>query len=132
MGNKRTARKEIDEKDHDLLEPIDILSLGSIDDPCFGKHHDLLTPECKSCGDSDFCAIVKAQGLHKDRLNIETKQRFKDIEEADEEILKKREEAKVLIAGYREKGWKRLKTIIKVSQELAITKDIIKQVYDQI
>jgi len=87
MAKDRTSRKKIKQEDHDLMEPIDVLSLGSEDDPCFGKLHDLLAKECKSCGDSDFCAIVKAQGLHKARINIETKQRFKDIEEADEEII---------------------------------------------
>jgi len=132
MGNKRKPRKEIKSKDVDLLKPIDVLSLGSDDDPCFGKLHDLLASECKSCGDSEFCAIVKAQGLHKERLDIESKQRFKDIEEADQELATKRVDAKELIAKYRDKGLKRMKTIIKVSQELNVPKSIIKQLYDQI
>ena len=27
----------------DILEPMDITKLGSGNDPCFGKHYDLLT-----------------------------------------------------------------------------------------
>lgn len=129
MEKDRTPREQIE--DQDLLKPIDVLSLGSDDDPCFGKHHDLLAPECKECGDADFCAIVKAQGLHKERLDIETKQRFKDIEEADEEMIERKVEAKKVIDMYKEKGLKRMKTILKVSRELDLPKDIIKQIYDQ-
>jgi len=131
MGNDRKSRKKIKEEDHDLLKPLDILSLGSDDDPCFGKHHDLLAKECKSCGDSEFCAIVMAQGLHQERLNIESKQRFKDIEESDKEGVKKKEEAKEMIAEYRVENYKRLKTILVVSKRTGLTKDTIKQLYDQ-
>jgi hypothetical protein len=129
MEKDRTPREEIE--DQDLLKPIDVLSLGSDDDPCFGKHHDLLASECKQCGDADFCAIVKSQGLHNERLGIETKKRFKDIEEADEEILKKKDKAKVIIDKYKKDGFKRIKTILIVSRELGLPKNIIKQIYDQ-
>lgn len=132
MGSKRKSRKEIKSEDADLLKPIDVASLGSDNDPCFGKLHDLVAKECKACGDSDFCEIVKAQGLHKERLNIESEQRFKDIEEADEEMVKRKEEAKKLIKEYKEKGLKRLKTIIRVSQEMSLPKEIVKQLYNQI
>lgn len=129
MGKERTPREQIPEQD--LLKPIDVLSLGGEDDPCFGKHHDLLAPECKECGDAEFCAIVKAQGLHGERINLETTQRFKDIEEADEEIIKKKEKAKELVDEYKVKKYKRLKTILIVSRELALDKNIVKQIYDQ-
>jgi len=129
---KRTPREKIDVNDIDLLQPIDVLALGGDKDPCFGKHHDLLAPECKECGDSDFCAMVKAQGLHKERLTIETKQRFKDIEEADDETLKKKDQAREIIAEYKAKEYKRIKTILIVAKELSLSKDIVKQLYDQI
>lgn len=132
MGSKRKSRTEITEKDLDLLRPIDLLSLGSDDDPCFGKLHDLAAKECKACGDSEFCSIVKSQGLHKERLNIEGKQRFKDIEEADQELIKRKEKVKKLIEKYQESGLPKLKIIMKVSKEMSLPKDIIKQVYNQI
>ena len=129
---KREARQEIDKSEIDLLKPIDILSLGGQNDPCFGKHHDLKAPECIECGDSDFCAIVKAQNLHKDRLKIETEQRFKDIEESDKVMVEKRKKAKTLIMKYKGQGLKRLKTVIKVSEEVKLPRDLIKQLYEQI
>ena len=131
MKKDRTAREEIDKDSIDLLKPIDILALGVKDDPCFGKHHDLMAPECKECGDSEFCAVVKSQGLHQERLDIEGKQRFKDMEEADQETIKKKEQAKEIIAQYKKDGYKRLKTILIVSRKTNLPKDIIKQVYDQ-
>jgi len=129
MVKNRTSRDQIE--DQDMLKPIDVLTLGSDDDVCFGKLHDLMAPECKECGDSEFCTIVKAQELHKERLEIETEQRFKDIEEADEEMIIKKTQAKELIDTYKEKGFKRLKTILIVSRELNLPKNIIKQIYDQ-
>ena len=130
MANRK-SRKTINE-DTDLLKPIDVLSLGSDEDPCFGKLHDILAKECKACGDSEFCQIVKGQGLHKERLKIETKQRFKDIEEADEEMGKRKAEVKKLIKEYQDKGLPKLKIIIRVSKEKSLPKDIIKQLYNKI
>lgn len=128
---KRKIREKLSNKELDLLKPIDMLSLGSDDDPCFGKHHDLLAPECKECGDSEFCAIVKAQGLHQERLNIEAKQRFKDVEEADEEMVERKAKAKQIVEKYKKNRFKRLKTILIVSKKLNLPKSIIKQIYDQ-
>ena len=131
MAKDRTSREQINKDDIDLLKPIDVLALGGKDDPCFGKHHDLMAPECKECGDAEFCSVVKAQGLHQERLDIEGKQRFKDIEEADEETVRKKKEAKELIEQYKKNGYRRLKTILIVSRKLNLPKDITKQVYDQ-
>lgn len=130
MG-KRKIREKLSNKELDLLKPINILSLGSDDDPCFGKYHDLLAPECKECGDSEFCAIVKAQGLHQERLNIEAKQRFKDVEEADEEMVERKVKAKQIIEKYKKNRFKRLKTILIVAKKLNLPKSVIKQIYDQ-
>lgn len=130
--SSREPRTNIDKSEIDLLKPIDILSLGGEDDPCFGKHHDIKAPECIECGDSDFCAIVKAQGLHKERIDIESKQRFKDIEESDKIGLEKRKKAKILIKKYMGLGFKRMKIVVKVSEETNLEKDLIKQLYEQI
>lgn len=129
----RKARGEIKDPDNiDLLKPLDILSLGGEDDPCFGKYHDLKASECQECGDSEFCTIIKAQNLHKDRLSLEAKQRFKDIEEAKDITIKKESEAKKLIEKYMEKGLQRMKIVLKVSRETNLTKGKIKQLYDNI
>jgi len=131
MGDRK-SRQIIKQDSIDLLKPIDVLTLGGNDDPCFGMHHDLKAPECMECGDSDFCAIVKAQGLHKERLDIEKEQRFKDIEEADDDMVKKKAEAEVLILEAKTKELPRLKTILNISEILSIPKEIVKQLYDQI
>lgn len=127
----RKSREEIDKNDYDMLIPIDITKFGSEEDPCFGILHDIKAPECMQCGDSEFCSIAKSQQLHKKRLEIETKQRFKDIEEADEELTKKKASIKKAIEKYRERGVKRMKTIIVLSREYKVPKDIVKQLYDQ-
>ena len=127
---KREPKSNIDKSDIDLLKPVDILSLGGDDDPCFGKHHDIKAPECMECGDADFCAIVKAQNLHKERLNIESGQRFKDIEESDKVNVEKRKKAKMLIKKYQDAGLKRMKIILKVAEETKLEKDLIKQLYE--
>lgn len=126
---KRNSRKNIKEDDIDLLVPVDITLLGSDEDPCFGKLHDLKAPECMECGDADFCALVKAQNLHKKRLVIENNQRFKDIEEADQILANTKEKIKKDIEEAKKSGAKRLKTILRLSEKYGISKDIIKQLY---
>jgi len=130
MATDRKAREELDKDDFDILKPIDVLTLGSKDDPCFSKYHDLKAPECGECGDSEFCAIMKAQNLHKDRVKIESEQRFKDIEESDFEMGKLKRQAKNLITKYQTEGYPRLKTVLIISRKLNINKDIVKELYD--
>jgi len=67
-----------------MLKPIiDVLKLGSDDDPCFGKLWDPKEKECRNCGESEICAIVKSQGLKIIREEIERDTRFLDLEEAE-------------------------------------------------
>lgn len=131
MEKERITRDKIDLTDIDLLKPIDVLSFGSEDDPCFGKLHDLKAPECQECGDAEFCAIVKGQNLQKERIEIETNKRFKDIEESDKDMIEKKESAKETIKWYKEKGYKRMKTVLLVAKGLNLSKDIVKQIYDK-
>jgi len=80
---KRISREEIDPKDHNLMEPlIDLTKLGTEDDPCFGKLHDLNAPECIRCGDNEFCQIVKSQRQHLLRAKESETTTFLDEEEA--------------------------------------------------
>lgn len=130
MARSRESRDKI--PNADLLKPLDVLSLGGEEDVCFGKHHDLKAPECQECGDSEFCSIVKAQNLMSERRTIESKQRFKDIEEADDDLAKKKVGATEMIKKMRDKGLPRIKSIIRVSKRFNLTKDIVKELYDQI
>jgi len=129
---KRQKREEIDPEQLDLLTPIDITQFGTDSDPCFGKLHDLKAPECMRCGDADFCALAKAQHLHSSRLKLEGKQRFKDLEEADEDMVKKKEKIAEDVRDIKTRPHKRLKTILILSEKHTVPKNIVKQIYDQI
>ena len=64
----------------DPIVPIDIDSIGSNGDPCFGKGYDLTTNECKMCGDSELCCIKFAAALGKTRKELEKGNDYKDLE----------------------------------------------------
>lgn len=127
MAKQRKSRDKIDKSNYDLLKPIDILTMGSEDDPCFGKFHDLLAKECRLCGDSEFCAIVKAQNLRIGNLEVKDNKRFKDVEEGKEIDEKKKLKAIKLIDEYRSNGLKSTKILLKVWAETHLPKDEIKQ-----
>jgi hypothetical protein len=130
MDKLRKSRTKIEEDKYDILKPIDILTLGSEEDPCFGALHDLKAPECIECGDSEFCSIMKSQNLHKNRVSIETEQRFKDIEESEFEMNQLKRQAKNLITKYKAEGKPRIKTVLIISRKLNLNKDIVKKLYD--
>jgi hypothetical protein len=132
MAKQRQARELIDKTEMDLLKPLDVLSMGSEDDPCFGKHHDITAKECAECGDSEFCVIVKAQGLTAERTRVEAEQRFKDLEETDEVMTQKLDDAKQMVEEYRSDGYTRIKTILIVSKKLNLPRDKVKVVYDNL
>jgi len=131
MAKVRKKRQNINKEDFNMLKPIDTLLLGSADDPCFGKHHDLLAPECKVCGDSEFCALAMASLLKGKSITMESNQRMKDIEEANLIQIKKKEKAMTLIQAYRERGLKNYKILLKVWEETHLTKDEVKQLLNK-
>lgn len=114
------------------MKPLDLLSLGTDKDPCFGKHHSLKAVECLSCGDSEFCSIVFAQSLHKNRIEVESKQKMKDLDEAEDVEIKKIKEATELLTKLKAKDHKRMKVILNVAEEFKLTKDKVKELYNQI
>lgn len=89
MAKKRKARKDKVKSVNMLkpLEPIDIMALGTDDDPCFGKHFDMTEDECKRCGDCNLCQIVTNQKTIKLRGKVESENRFKDLELDDAKAL---------------------------------------------
>lgn len=114
----------------DINKPFDIELYGSEDDPCFGKLYDLKAHECQVCGDSEFCSIVMAQNLKIATKTMEKEQRFKDVEEAERASNIKDDNTRELIAKYIAKGLRKTKIIIKVSDELNIERDKVKQIYN--
>lgn len=75
---KKTTRSDL----MDAQTPIDISTIGTDDDPCFGKLYEPVTEECSTCGDSELCAIMHMHTLDKKRDKLNKKQNFKDQEEA--------------------------------------------------
>lgn len=74
----KDAREELE--NGDILEPMDISKLGTNGDPCFGKHYDLSTKECKMCGDSELCCIKFTGMMGKTRKELEAETQYKDLE----------------------------------------------------
>lgn len=72
--------KKVKYEDTGMFEALDFKSIGSNDDPCFGKSYDLTTEECKMCGDSELCCAVFAQALGKTRKKLEDENHFKDLD----------------------------------------------------
>lgn len=81
---KRKARKEpLEHKQIDRMVPLNFEDLGTINDPCFGKHFSIKAQECGRCGDSEICQIACANKLLLEVSTESTKARFKDVEEGE-------------------------------------------------
>lgn len=77
---KKKKKKENPLSSGDILIPISIDQIGSDTDPCFGKHYDLSTDECKICGDSELCCIKTAAELKVTRKALEEENHYKDLD----------------------------------------------------
>jgi hypothetical protein len=109
-----------------FLKPINIRDFGDDEkDPCFGKHFDLTTPECQACGDSEFCAAVKAQKLKSERLIQEKNGMRLDLEMSDS--IRDRAIRKYVNSLISE-GEPRMKVIKKASMKFSLKKEIIKSI----
>lgn len=84
----RKPRKKLSKK-VDVLSPVSNITLeqlGTADDPCFGKLFDPKADECSRCGDSEICAIKMMQNNQVKRAKVESKTKFKDIEEINDPL----------------------------------------------
>lgn len=79
----RTPRKTKSLRKIDIMKPLLFTDLGSDKDSCYGKHYSIAASECKRCGDSDVCAILSQNQLHKEIAKEEKKGRFMDVEEGE-------------------------------------------------
>lgn len=120
---KRESRKKLSKKFNMLkpIEPIDILKLGTDEDPCFGKHFDLTEDECKVCGDCNLCQIVFNQKTVKLRSEMESKDRFKDLELVGNS--KVNEEAKALIKKLKRRDLSESVIIKKLERRFGLDKE---------
>jgi hypothetical protein len=103
-------------EDTPILKPVDIDSIGSSDDPCFGKAYDLSTQECRSCGDSELCCIKFAEMMGKTRKELEEENQYKDME-----LLVDKVAAKKTFRALRRKGEDKKTIIQKLQAKYLIT-----------
>ena len=81
MAKSKKLKKAFKElREGDIYQPLDILKLGSDNDPCFGKGYDLSTKECRMCGDSELCCIKFTELMGKTRKQLESENNFKDLD----------------------------------------------------
>ena len=125
---KRKAKEKSSLKPDDFLEPIDITKFGTDDDPCFGKHPNLAEPECKRCGDSALCGIVFGQNLNVKRAEIESNNRFKDLEKPDEEDKPINKSLMNWVKDKLDEGLSRSEIIKKAKNTFGSTRDEIKDI----
>lgn len=114
----RKPRSNIADQGVRLSEPFDITLFGSDKDPCFGKLNDPKAPECKICGDFEFCAMVFAEGLNKKRKIEEKTNDYKDLSETPDieqirqymaKILKKYSKPKIIALAVKKFGISKVK-----------------------
>lgn len=106
------------------LEVIDLKSLGTSQDPCFGKNYDLSTKECKLCGDSELCAFATSQSLNITRKELEKKNSYKDLD-----VLEDTEGIKKYIRSLKRKGKTRKEIIDATVHKFEVPKDRVRTIY---
>lgn len=106
------------------LEVIDLKSLGTSQDPCFGKNYDLSTKECKLCGDSELCAFATSQSLNITRKELEKKNSYKDLD-----VLEDTEGIKKYIRSLKRRGKTRKEIIDATVHKFEVPKDRVRTIY---
>ncbi len=123
---KKTKKKQLPAipEGQNTLRPLDISSIGSNGDPCFGEAYDLTTDECKMCGDSELCCIKFAAKMGTTRKEIESESQFKDLETlVDTKALKK------TIRALKRKGEDKKTILEKIQAKYQLTKEEAKAMY---
>lgn len=108
----------------DILKPIDINSIGSNGDPCFGKEYDLSSQECRMCGDSELCCIKFAELMGKTRKELEQENQYKDIEILVDEVA-----AKKTFRALKRKGETKKVILDKLQAKYQITREEARHLY---
>jgi len=134
---KRKPRKTLMKKNISLATPVNLTVVGTEADPCFGKHHDSLAPECQRCGDSEFCIIAKAHKLTNKRLKLESENTYKDLEEEGLQKINALKEhlpqATKVVKKFCKDGPQEQKLVVrKISKRLKVTKDEAKSILQMI
>ena len=124
MAKEKKKKKLPDISKGDILKPIDIDSIGSNGDPCFGTKYDLTTAECKMCGDSELCCIKFAATMGKTRKELEKENDYKDLE-----ILVDIPAVKKTIRSLKRKGDDRKTIRQKLQAKYHVSEEEAKELY---
>lgn len=125
---KKKGKKSLpDLSNHDPLQPIDLSSIGSNGDPCFGKGYDLSTKECKLCGDSELCAYRMSQLLNKTRKELEEENKYKDLD-----VLEDVSGIKKYLRARKRKGDGSRECINKASEKFEVPIKLIRKIYKEV
>ena len=116
--------KKVKYEDSGMFEALDFKSIGSKEDPCFGKSYDLTTDECKMCGDSELCCAVFAQALGKTRKKLEDENHFKDLD-----VLIDKTAISKTIKSSIKKGLSKKEILETLRKKYEITKDESRMLY---
>lgn len=125
---KKKSKKQLpDLSKQDILTPIELDSIGTNGDPCFGKSYNLSSKECKICGDSELCCIKFAAAMGKTRKQLELENDYKDLETlVDVQAVKK------TIRNLKRNGAKKKEILEKVKRKYEISLDQARAIYKEI
>lgn len=125
---KKKSKKQLpDLSKQDILTPIELGSIGTNGDPCFGKSYNLSSKECKICGDSELCCIKFAAAMGKTRKQLESENDYKDLETlVDVQAVKK------TIRNLKRNGAKKKEILEKIKIKYEISLDQARAIYKEI
>lgn len=126
--SKKKQKKQLPElSKQDILTPIELESIGTNGDPCFGKSYNLSSKECKICGDSELCCIKFAAAMGKTRKQLESENDYKDLETlVDVQAVKK------TIRNLKRNGAQKKEILEKIQRKYEISLAQARAIYKEI
>lgn len=125
MAKKKKNLPDLSKQDP--LIPIDLASIGTNGDPCFGKGYDLSTRECKQCGDSELCALKMSQVLGKTRNELEKENKYKDLD-----VLEDVDGIKKFMRRLKRKGEKRRAIVLQAAEKFEVPTTMLRKIYKEL
>ena len=125
MAKKKKNLPDLSKQDP--LIPIDLASIGTNGDPCFGKGYDLSTRECKQCGDSELCALKMSQVLGKTRKELEKENKYKDLD-----VLEDVDGIKKFMRRLKRKGEKRRAIVLQAAEKFEVPTTMLRKIYNEL
>lgn len=125
MGKKSKQLPDLSKQDP--INPVDLMSIGTNGDPCFGKGYDLSTKECKQCGDSELCAFKMAQALGKTRKELEESKHYKDLD-----VLEDVDGIKKYMRKLKRAGESRREIVKKTSLKFEVPTGDLRKIYKEL